>query len=122
MSPWSRFEIVVSRNSLKRTNGGISFTTTASNPAKLLSPNKIPTRWEFYEDGLLVSVEEDVDRDGRPDKWETREAGLVTTASFDEDGDGRPERRLVYDAGVLVAIESQPDATGGYLTRVDVAR
>ncbi len=75
-------------------------------------------RWEFYESGVLVRV----DLDGRPDKWETRAGGFVATVSFDEDGDGQPERRLIYDAGVLVAIESQPDATGGYLTRVDVAR
>jgi hypothetical protein len=52
-------------------------------------------RWEFYEEGALVRVEEDVDLDGRPDKWETREQGRVATASFDEDGDGRPERRLL---------------------------
>ena len=30
-------------------------------------------RWEYYEGGQLVRVEEDTNGDGRADKWETYE-------------------------------------------------
>ncbi len=51
-----------------------------------------------------------------PDPEQLRAQRTIDAEDYMETG------RLVYDAGVLVAIESQPDATGGYLTRVDVAR
>ena len=79
-------------------------------------------RWEFYDEGLLVRAEEDVDLDTRPDKWETYDDGRVSSAAFDETGDGRPDRRLVYAAGALVAIESDPAEDGMYRTRIEVGR
>ena len=77
-------------------------------------------RWEFYDAGVLVRVEEDTNGDGRPDKWETYEAGAVKTAAMDENGDGRPDRRLTYSGGMLVLIESDPDATGAFRKAVRV--
>jgi hypothetical protein len=77
-------------------------------------------RWEFYEAGVLVRVEEDTNGDGRADKWETYESGAVKTAAMDQDGDGRPDRRLTYAGGALVLIESDPDASGTYRKAVQV--
>ncbi|MDA1093191.1 MAG: hypothetical protein O3A25_07975 [Acidobacteria bacterium] len=76
-------------------------------------------RWEHYEAGALVRVEEDLDFDGGADKWETREAGRVATVAFDENGDGRPERRLVYDAGVLVVSQMSRACIGIGWTLLD---
>jgi len=77
-------------------------------------------RWEHYDPGGLVAVEEDTNGDGAPDKWETYRAGVLETASFDENFDGKPERRLTYEASTLVMIESAPDGSGGFTTRVQV--
>lgn len=84
-------------------------------------------RWEFYEasaapgpdgTGPLARVEEDQNGDGRRDKWERYENGTVQTVEFDEDHDGRPDRRLTYREADLVLIETSPDASGGYTTKV----
>jgi antitoxin component YwqK of YwqJK toxin-antitoxin module len=78
-------------------------------------------REELYENGSMVRAREDTNADGRMDKWETYENGALKTAAMDEDGDGKPDRRLTYDAsGALVLIESEPDASGAYATRVVV--
>ncbi|MGH9348875.1 MAG: hypothetical protein ACRD26_16585 [Vicinamibacterales bacterium] len=78
-------------------------------------------RWEHYDKGIVARVEEDANGDGRPDKWEAYQGGTLVAVSFDNDGDGRPDRRLSYAAeGQLSLIESDPDETGGFRTRVDV--
>ena len=77
-------------------------------------------RWEHYEAGVLASVDEDTNADGRADKWETYEAGAVRTASMDENGDGRPDRRFTYGHGKLVLIESEPDTAGHFTSQVAV--
>ena len=79
-------------------------------------------RWEFYEEGVLVKAEEDVDLDTRPDKWETYADGHISSAAFDQTGNGRPDRRLVYADGALAAIESDPGEDGAYRTRIEVGR
>jgi hypothetical protein len=77
-------------------------------------------RWEHYDASGMTAAEEDTNHDGVPDKWETYEAGIVKTAAFDENGDGRPDRRLTYSGGSLVTIESEPDAAGNFMRRVDI--
>lgn len=70
--------------------------------------------------GALVRAEEDTNRDGRPDKWETYENGAVKTVAFDENSDGAPDRRLTYARSSLRLIESGPDASGRFASRVEV--
>lgn len=77
-------------------------------------------RWERYENGVLVSAAEDVNKDGAPDKWEAYEGGEMKTAAFDEDGDGKPDRRFTYAGSVLVSIETAPDSAGNYTRKTDV--
>ena len=85
-------------------------------------------RWERYEPkgaspdgvGALLQADEDTNGDGRPDKWETYEAGALKTAAFDENRDGRADRRLTYSGGTLALIETEPDASGGFATKVTV--
>lgn len=77
-------------------------------------------RWEHYDGDDLVRAEEDTNGDGRPDKWEVYDRGVVKTAAFDENGDGHPDRRLTYDGSRLVTIESKPDASGRFTSRVEV--
>jgi hypothetical protein len=77
-------------------------------------------RWEHYANGVLVSAEEDTNKDGAPDKWETYEGGAVKTAAFDENGNGKPDRRLTYAGGALVSIETAPDAAGNYTKKIPV--
>ena len=105
-------------------------------------------RWEYYDDkGALAKVgysrkkngkvdtwaypgsdgkvervetEDDTNDDGRPDKWETYVNDVLRTSSMDETGDGRPDRRLTYDGGTLVLIESDPDSSGAFRTRLAV--
>jgi hypothetical protein len=85
-------------------------------------------RWEHYappptgaDASVLVGVDEDGNRDGRPDKWLTLRDGAIATAAFDEDRDGTPDRRLTYQGGALVLIESDPDASGRFTTETRVA-
>jgi hypothetical protein len=82
-------------------------------------------RWEYYEHAAaggtpqgLSRAEEDQDRDGRVDKWETYANGAIRTVAFDENADGLADRRFTYDGSALALIESQPDATGRFATRV----
>ena len=84
-------------------------------------------RWERYEPsptgdpaGVLVAVEEDANRDGKPDKWETYAKGALLTVAFDENHDGTPDRRLSYNGGVLISIETDPDGSGGYRKQVPI--
>jgi len=84
------------------------------------SDEKRIDRWEYYQKGVLVLVEEDTNADGKVDKWESYENGALASASIDENGDGKPDRRLTYKSGALVLIESEPDASGQFRKRVDV--
>lgn len=77
-------------------------------------------RWESYDASGLVRAEDDTDADGVVDKWETYQGGVVKTAAFDENHDGRPDRRFTYERGTLTLIETEPDAAGRYLKRVEV--
>jgi hypothetical protein len=77
-------------------------------------------RWEFYEHGGLVRVDEDTDGNGRIDRWETYENGGLATAAMDETGDGIADRRLTYRGAALVLIESEPDASGRFARRMEV--
>lgn len=78
-------------------------------------------RWEWFEAGQLVRVEEDASGDGKVDKWETHRNGALTSVMLDENYDGTPDRRLVYgDAGRLLAIESEPDGRGGFKKRITI--
>jgi hypothetical protein len=81
--------------------------------------NKID-RFERYDASGLVAATEDTNADGGVDKWETYHAGALTTAAFDEDHDGKPDRRLTYDGATLVSIETAPDPSGRFVSRVDV--
>ena len=86
-------------------------------------PDGAVDRWEWYEAGVIVRAEEDDNGDGTADKWETYAGGSVTSAAFDENGDGRPDRRLNYGpGGALLSIESEPDATGAFMKKVEVPR
>jgi hypothetical protein len=84
-------------------------------------------RWEYYEAfragpdgrGALVRAAEDTTGDGRADRWETYEDGAIRTVAFDENGDGRPDRRVTYLPGGGVVIQSHPNATGQFATRVE---
>ncbi len=78
-------------------------------------------RWEHYDAGTVARAEEDATGDGRPDKWELYQGGTLVAVSLDNDADGRPDRKLTYAAdGQLSVIESDPDDSGAFRTRVDV--
>jgi hypothetical protein len=78
-------------------------------------------RWEHYEAGSVARAEEDASGDGRADKWEVYQSGTLVAVMLDNDADGRPDRRLTYTAeGQLSLIESDPDHTGAFRTRLDV--
>lgn len=79
-------------------------------------------RREYYQQGIMVRVEEDADGDGRPDTWEAYENGALKTAAFDENRDGTPDRRLTYEGTALAVVESQPDGKGGYLKKDAIPR
>jgi hypothetical protein len=48
------------------------------------------------QDGVLVRIEIDTDRDGRIDRWQNWDKGRLVSEEIDTDGDGRPDRRLVF--------------------------
>jgi len=83
-------------------------------------------RREFYErverrmDPVLARAEEDTNGDGRPDRWETYRAGELHTVAWDLTADGIPDRRVTYQSSTLVSIESDPDESGEFRTRVVV--
>ncbi|MEO8481912.1 MAG: hypothetical protein ABI634_06855 [Acidobacteriota bacterium] len=73
------------------------------------------TRHERYARGVLISVDEDTDADGRPDKWETYEGGRLVRVDLDLTGRGTPTRRLVYSAdGSMTRVEVDPDGDGQF--------
>jgi hypothetical protein len=74
------------------------------------------TRREFYANGVIHRVIDDVDLDGRPDKWESYESGTLTRVELDLVGKGYPSQRLVYDAaGNVTRIETDPDGDGVFV-------
>jgi hypothetical protein len=79
-----------------------------------------PARAAAGNDNALVRTEIDTDQNGRIDRWETYEDGALRTAAYDENGDGRPDRRLTYLKTALTLIESNPDSSGRFMSRVDV--
>jgi hypothetical protein len=60
------------------------------------------TRREVYEQGVLSTVEEDTDENGRVDKWESYDRGRLARVDLDLTGQGKPTRRLTYDANGAV--------------------
>ncbi len=85
-------------------------------------PNRI-TRWESYEQGRLVLVEEDTNGDGRPDKWEKHNDVPIVSVEFDLNFDGVRDQRWTYGSqGTVEWIESEPDGRGGYLKKVRPAK
>lgn len=80
-------------------------------------PGKL-TRWETYEQGILVLVEEDTNGDGRPDKWEKHRGAAIVSVEFDLNFDGVADQRLTYGPeGTVVSIETGPDGQGGYMKK-----
>ena len=80
-------------------------------------------RWEFYEAGRLVRVDEDTNGDGRPDKWEVHDGVAVTSVEFDVNHDGVRDRRITYGAGGRVILtEMEPDGRGGYKKKIVPSR
>jgi hypothetical protein len=77
-------------------------------------------RWERYDAAGLVAADEDTNADGAIDKWETYRSGVLSSATFDENADGTADRRLTYDGATLVRIETAPDPSGRFASRVEV--
>ena len=67
------------------------------------------TRTEHYQHAVLVTAEEDSDRDGAIDRWESYERGRLTRLAFDAAHAGHPTSTLTYAADGSVRIESSPD-------------
>jgi antitoxin component YwqK of YwqJK toxin-antitoxin module len=72
------------------------------------------SRREFFENGYLARVEEDVNGDGLLDKWETYQDGKLSVLALDTTKKlGKPTRRLLYGAdGNFDHIESDPTGSG----------
>ncbi len=78
---------------------------------QVTGPDRVVTRREWYEGGVLSRVEEDLDADGRIDKWEYYAGGRLARMELDLQKRGFPDRRLTY--GVLgVHVEIDPDGDG----------
>jgi len=74
------------------------------------------TRREFYADGVIRRVIDDVDSDGRPDKWESYEGGTLSKVELDLLGKGFPSQRLIYDAaGTVTRVETDPEGDGSFV-------
>jgi hypothetical protein len=74
------------------------------------------TRREFYTNGVIHRVIDDIDADGRPDKWESYEAGTLSIVELDLVGQGLPSQRLLYDkAGTVTRVETDPDGDGVFV-------
>lgn len=73
------------------------------------------TRREFFSNGVIRRVVDDVDTDGRPDKWEHYDAGTLTRVDMDLLGKGYATQRLTYSPdGNLILIETDPDGDGRF--------
>ena len=75
------------------------------------------SRREFFDAGVLVRIEEDVDGNGALDKWETYTAGALATLALDTSGGGKPDRRFIYRLdGSLDHVEADPTGSGTFQT------
>ena len=72
------------------------------------------TRHELYSRGVLQSVDEDTDGDGRADKWETYDGGRLKRVDLDLKGRGTATRRLEYSSGGTVTVLSDPGGDGAF--------
>jgi len=73
----------------------------------------VVSRWEYFENGMLVRIDTDTDGDGKIDKWETYSDGSLSTLAIDTHHRGTPDRRLVYRPdGTLDRIEIDPMSIG----------
>jgi hypothetical protein len=73
------------------------------------------SRREFFEAGVLVRIEEDVDGNGVVDKWESYSAGALSMLALDTSGAGKPDRRFIYRPdGSLERVEADPAGTGTF--------
>jgi len=81
-----------------------------------------PDTWAFSSaDGRLERMEVSSTADeAKIDRWERYENDVLVTAEFDENGDGRPDRRLTYRGTELASIETEPDASGKYMRKVEM--
>src|SRR4051812_37779100 len=73
------------------------------------------TRVEHYTKGVLVSVEEDGDADGKMDKWETYDGSRLASVAFDTLHRGTPDRRLIYGPNGSARLELDLKGTGEFL-------
>jgi hypothetical protein len=72
------------------------------------------TRVERFEGGVLSSIEQDSDQDGRIDTWETYVDGALSVLALDTTGRGSPDRRLLYSSSGEVRVEVDPDGAGEF--------
>jgi hypothetical protein len=77
-------------------------------------PTKV-TRHEFYDRGVLRTVDDDTDADGRPDKWESYEQGRLARVDMDLSGHGKPDHRLIYDESGDVTPEIDLKGNGDFV-------
>jgi hypothetical protein len=121
-------------------NDGVMDSQAFYTPASELQRIEISTkrdgtfdRTEFYDHNVLVRGQDDTNGDGKPDKWDQytplpnhaagEQAYAITATSFDDSGSGRPERRFVYGPkGTIARVEIDPDGTGNWRLRPQVAR
>jgi len=76
-------------------------------------PTKV-TRWEYYEKGVLVRVEEDTDFDGKIDTWDTYRDGALAEMAMDTSGRGKPDRKLIYGPNNTARVEVDRAGTGHF--------
>jgi len=82
----------------------------------------VVSRWEYFDNGMLVRIEADTDGDGKIDKWETYSSGTLLTLAIDTQHRGKPDRRLVYRPdGTLDRIEMDPTGSGTWQKRPEPA-
>jgi len=99
---------------LKLRRGGVeSPDKTIEHIERATRRDGVVSRWEYFENGFLVRVEEDKSGDGKIDKWETYSDGSLSTMALDTMHRGKADRRLVYRPdGTMDRIEIDPTGTG----------
>ncbi len=105
-----------------RQNDGIEDAWSFSGPDGSISRIEMSTkrdgkmnRVEHYQQGKLVSAEEDDDGDGKMDKWETYDGDHLVTIAFDTQHRGTPDRRLTYGPGGTAKMEVDPKGDGHFV-------
>ncbi len=73
------------------------------------------TRIEHYQQGKLVTAEEDGDGDGKPDKWETYDGDRLSAVAFDTQHRGVPDRRLIYGPNGTARVEVDVKSDGHFV-------